>query len=131
MDEEDEDARYQAPCLFGQQLSGALLGSIFGYVSVILFDSILISSIAIGVGLGFGTLASAVAQPNQVNMNEFIVLTFLESFLCFFLFQIISMDLFHIIIISVIVSIASTSLKAYYDSILVNKRRRKGGQDIV
>ena len=131
MDEEDEDARYQAPCLFGQQLSGALLGSIFGYGSVILFDSILISSIAIGVGLGFGTLASAVAQPNQVNMNEFIVLTFLESFHCFFLFQIISMDLFHIIIISVIVSIASTSLKAYYDSILVNKRRRKGGQDIV
>ena len=125
IDEEDEDARFQAPCLFGQQLSGALLGSIFGYGSVIVFDSILLTSIAIGVGLGFGTLASAVDQPNKVNLKEFIILTAIESLFCFLLFRIIYMDLFHIIIVSVVVSISSTSLKSYYDLSMLSKRRRK------
>lgn len=130
-DDDDNDAKYQAPCLFGQQLSGALLGSIFGYSSVILFDSILLSSISIGVGLAFGTLASAVAQPEQVHLKEFIVLTSLESFVCFVLFQIISIDLFHIIIVSVVASVASAYIKACYDSALLHKRRRKDQIDNV
>lgn len=123
--DDDDDGKYQAPCLFGQQLSGALLGSIFGYGSDILFDSILLSSISIGIGLGFGTLASAVAQPNQINMKEFILLTSLESFFCYLVFNIISIDLFHIIIVSVIVSVSSTSIKSYYDLMLSSKKRRK------
>jgi hypothetical protein len=124
-DDDDDDGKYQAPCLFGQQLSGALLGSIFGYGSDILFDSILLSSIFIGIGLGFGTLASAVAQPNQINIKEFILLTSLESFFCYLVFNIISIDLFHIIIVSVIVSVSSTSIKSYYDLMLSSKNRRK------
>jgi len=124
-DDDDDDGKYQAPCLFGQQLSGALLGSIFGYGSDILFDSILLSSIFIGIGLGFGTLASAVAQPNQINMKEFVLLTSLESFFCYLVFNIISIDLFHIIIVSVIVSVSSTSIKSYYDLMLSSKKRRK------
>jgi hypothetical protein len=124
-DDDDDDGKYQAPCLFGQQLSGALLGSIFGYGSDILFDSILLSSIFIGIGLGFGTLASAVAQPNQINIKEFILLTSLESFFCYLVFNIISIDLFHIIIVSVIVSVSSTSIKSYYDLMLSSKKRRK------
>ena len=124
-DDDDDDGKYQAPCLFGQQLSGALLGSIFGYGSDILFDSILLSSIFIGIGLGFGTLASAVAQPNQINMKEFVLLTSLESFFCYLVFNIISIDLFHIILVSVIVSVSSTSIKSYYDLMLSSKKRRK------
>ena len=124
-DDDDDDGKYQAPCLFGQQLSGALLGSIFGYGSDILFDSILLSSIFIGIGLGFGTLASAVAQPNQINMKEFVLLTSLESFFCYLVFNIISIDLFHIIIVSIIVSVSSTSIKSYYDLMLSSKKRRK------
>ena len=123
--DDDDDGKYQAPCLFGQQLSGALLGSIFGYGSDILFDSILLSSIFIGIGLGFGTLASAVAQPNQIYMKEFVLLTSLESFFCYLVFNIISIDLFHIIIVSVIVSVSSTSIKSYYDLMLSSKKRRK------
>ena len=123
--DDDDDGKYQAPCLFGQQLSGTLLGSIFGYGSDILFDSILLSSIFIGIGLGFGTLASAVAQPNQINIKEFVLLTSLESFFCYLVFNIISIDLFHIIIVSIIVSVSSTSIKSYYDLMLSSKKRRK------
>lgn len=102
---DDEDENYIETCSIGRSLISFLFGFIISFIIILLFEEIsFISLFIISLSSVFGYLGSEYNNPLNINIYNFIILTFICYFIYFCLFFIF-FDVFGSLFSSFIVGI--------------------------